>query len=285
MKRNKSKCLTRFLTLSLITLSCLLTFPLFAEPLDRDNKPAKVNSVYGDVSVDDLWYNNQEPGVAYLRGSIELIHYNPKVKNEFDWGFRLEIVGYGFDENGFDEKDDHYGTIGGTNNIFTRSQTISLHVDRTHARRGERHEMLGTVWLNVKHPRHRNNVDAWQANFKVRFNHNPNPIVGLGPTTNGVDFVDNARGFFASPGGTQESLLITDAPYSQVYWYVKKPKDKTYGPNVQIDVGNGEMTKATMRYDFPENIEGTYKIIAYIYRWDLSVYELNYSVWVDDGRP
>ena len=214
-----------------------------------------------------------------MSGSVELVNYDSEVNNAFDWGFRLEILGYGFDE-----KLPGNGNIKDNGNTFNRSETISLHVDRTHALRDERHTMRGTVWLNVEHPRRWNQTDAWQANFDVKFLHTPHAIVGLGPTKNGVDFVDNARGFYAAPGDTRDSLLITDAPYSQVYWYVRAPNDTTYGTNVEVDGGDGKTSKATMRYTFPEDVEGTYKIIAYIYRWDLSVYELSYSVWVSDFR-
>ncbi len=84
-----------------------------------------------------------------------------------------------------------------------------------------------------------------------------------------------------SPGKAYEVRVITDAPYSQVYWYVKAPwETSTYGTNVEIDEGDGTTTEASMTYTFPSGAmhTGEFTITAYIYRDDLSVYEETYTV-------
>ena len=84
-----------------------------------------------------------------------------------------------------------------------------------------------------------------------------------------------------SPGEFYEVQVITDTPYSQVYWYVKAPwETSTYGTNVEIDEGDGTTTEASMSYTFPSGAmhTGEFTITAYIYRDDLSVYEEAYTV-------
>ena len=86
-----------------------------------------------------------------------------------------------------------------------------------------------------------------------------------------------------------QSLVITDALYSSVYWYVKAPGDtSSFGTQVETDIGDGVVNRATMTYSFPDDVGGpgaegaNYEITAYVYRWDQTVYWDSYTVWVDD---
>ena len=84
-----------------------------------------------------------------------------------------------------------------------------------------------------------------------------------------------------SPGESYAIQLITDTPYSQVYWYVKAPWETSYyGTNVEIDSGDGSTTEASLSYTFPSGAmhTGDFIITAYIYRSDQSVYEETYTV-------
>ena len=83
--------------------------------------------------------------------------------------------------------------------------------------------------------------------------------------------------------------MITDTPYSSVYWYVKAPGDtSSFGTHVETDHGNGVEKRATMTYSFPDDVGGPgeesayYEITAYVYRWDQTVYWNSYKVWVHD---
>ena len=154
---------------------------------------------------------------------------------------------------------------------------LSLHVDRTGAPRNEDHTMKGTVTLRCDHPRLANRQDTWQADFEVDFTHRPLGVVGIGPTTNGVDFDDD---FSANAGDSWESLLITDMPFDEVLWYVQAPGDTKPGTNVQVDSGDGDTT--TMSYTFPEGIRGAYRIRAEIWRNDGTGYWEYYTVDVAD---
>lgn len=104
------------------------------------------------------------------------------------------------------------------------------------------------------------------------------PIPGIYPT---------APNQTPSPGDTYSVHLITDGPYSQVYWYVKAPWETTYyGTNVETDSGDGTATTASLNYTFPSGAmhTGDFKITAYIYRHsDLSVYEESYTVTVSSN--
>ena len=86
--------------------------------------------------------------------------------------------------------------------------------------------------------------------------------------------------YTASPGESHEACVTTDAPYSEIYWYVAAPGETGLGTQQEIDTGDGTTTKARFSYTFPSGAmhTGTYKITAYIYRSDLSVYEESYTV-------
>ena len=92
--------------------------------------------------------------------------------------------------------------------------------------------------------------------------------------------------YTATPGDTHEVCLITDAPYSQVYWYVKVPWDTspgTLGTPQGKDTGDGTTKEATFSYTFPSGAmhTGTFRITAYIYRSDNTIYEESYTVTVE----
>lgn len=98
------------------------------------------------------------------------------------------------------------------------------------------------------------------------------PIPGLSPVNGSYGCI---------PGDSHEASLVTDGPYSQVYWYVKAPWEIShYGTNVEIDEGDETTTEASLTYTFPSGAmhTGEFTITAYIYRADLSVYEESYTV-------
>ena len=86
--------------------------------------------------------------------------------------------------------------------------------------------------------------------------------------------------YTATPGESHESCVTTDAPYSEIYWYVAAPGETGLGTSYEIDTGDGTTTKARFSYTFPSGAmhTGTYKITAYIYRWNQSIYEESYNV-------
>ncbi len=95
--------------------------------------------------------------------------------------------------------------------------------------------------------------------------------------------LESVNGLYtAAPGDTHEACLMTDAPYSDVYWYVASPSDTGLGTQMETDTGDGTTTEATFSYTFPSGTmyTGTYTITAYIYRSDQSVYQESYTVEV-----
>ena len=88
--------------------------------------------------------------------------------------------------------------------------------------------------------------------------------------------------YTATSGETHETCLMTDAPYSEVYWYVASPSETGLGTHMETDTGDGTTTEATFSYTFPSGAmhTGTYTITAYIYRLDQSVYQESYTVEV-----
>ena len=75
--------------------------------------------------------------------------------------------------------------------------------------------------------------------------------------------------------------LVTDAPFSQVRWYVKEPGDtSTDGTNVETDTATGTTTEADLSYTLPTSNPGNYQITAHIYRSDGSDYKVTYNVYV-----
>ena len=135
-----------------------------------------------------------------------------------------------------------------------------------------------------------NTEETWAINkptYKEDFDHWPTSSHGLGPTTNGETF---SKGCTTTGGKAWDSLMITDAPFSQIYWYVKAPGDTTaHGSQEEIVNGDGGERKSVFTHPFPkqDGLLGTgsfYEITAYVYRWDQSVYWESYKVFVEDAR-
>lgn len=173
------------------------------------------------------------------------------------------------------------------------SKSVNLHIDclgGTEITPGIELTMSASITLNATIG---GTTETWQVDgYTSSFTHQPEQdeeeISGLGPTKDGETFSDDCTCNLNSERDWQ-SLVITDAPYSSVYWYVKAPADTSgHGTHVETDHGDGVEKRATMTYAFPDDVgapgeEGAYyEITAYVYRWDQSVYWNSYQVWVDD---
>ncbi len=92
----------------------------------------------------------------------------------------------------------------------------------------------------------------------------------------------NSSTYYANGGETYEMGLVTDAPFSQVRWYVKEPGDtSTDGTNVKtLSVSGVTITDTELSYTLPTSNPGNYKITAHIYRSDGSDYKVTYNVYV-----
>lgn len=285
LERNKMKRIETLkrkarLVLSLIIINtCLITIPLFAV-LDSDVGFGKkfATNVWGYVQLHTLEYNGEEPGIAYLGGLVMFLNEGVRSHN-YDGEFRLEILGYSRDEKiPFSGKIEKSGKDGAADLIF---KNLSLPVDRTDAPREQEHTMRGTITLRVYHPIG-TGKDQWQANHDFDFYHDPIASVGIGPATgDGTDFT---RDYLANAGDSWDSLLITDAPYDEVLWYVQAPGEDFPGTYKEVDAGIvGDMTRATMSNTFPAEIDqsGYFTIRAEIWRNDGSGYYKSYNVWVE----
>lgn len=106
----------------------------------------------------------------------------------------------------------------------------------------------------------------------------PLPIEDCPCDTVGIESVNGL--YTASPGESHEACVMTDAPFYEILWYVAGPGETGLGTNIEVDTGDGTITNATFSYTFPSGAmhTGTYKITAYIYRWNQSVYEESYTV-------
>ena len=91
----------------------------------------------------------------------------------------------------------------------------------------------------------------------------------------------NGSDYYTNGGATYEMGLVTDAPYSQVIWYVKEPGDtSTDGTHVETDTATGTTTEAELSYTLPTGNPGNYQITANITRADQSTYTVVYNVYV-----
>lgn len=266
-----------------IAYSCFLTFPLFAQ-LAEDNHPPKEDAwgnpkvnLYVSATIDTLYYDNLEPGVAYLSGTIEMVNYDAKESYNYDGDLRLDINPSRDDQHAPspDKKILFSGKLK-VGEIFRKTFYASRHVDATGTTRGDWWKLQGT--LTIRLPKDQ----TWSANYvnPDPFLHDPVSARGIGPTKNGEDF---STDFNARAGEEWKSLLVTDAPYDEVLWWIQAPGDAGPGTNVAVDGGgDGNLIRATMSYTFPENIVGVYTIKAEICRNDGSGYERSYDVWVGD---
>ena len=155
----------RFLAIAFITLPCLLVLPLSAG--DNDSGPGTWTDVWGQASVYKVWYDATKPETVNSSGTIYLTNNSEDTSYEYDWGARLEIIGYGPDvKHGSNGR--KWIAPGAT---YNNPQNLYPIVDATGAPRGEQHTMLATYWLNVYHPVWDNSVDSWQANHSADFTH------------------------------------------------------------------------------------------------------------------
>lgn len=295
-KEQKSKFVAGFLAFVLATLSCFLTPCVFAQ-LDINGHAAEDVSVSAYASLDDLYYDPSGTGVVYMDGSFYLENHDPRKRCTFDFEVRLEI----FKADGGTLTPDAKSKTSGQlkkaaapwHDIYeSYSDGINIHIDCLDQAPGADAEltMSATVTLNATIG---GVTESWQVEeYKIDFTHRPETIEelihGLGPTTDGETFSGDCKVNFASERDWQ-SLVITDTPYDEVYWYVKAPGDTSvHGTVVEIDGGDGVERHATMTYLFPADVgeqfeEGAYyEITAYVYRSDLSVYWDSYQVWVQD---
>ena len=139
--------------------------------------------------------------------------------------------------------------------------------------------------------------ESWTTSYSDTFWHEPETAVeqleGLGPTTDGETFSDDCTVNKGDEWEKWQSLIYTEGPYYAVYWYVKAPGDTSaHGSPKGVSWGDGVTRKATMTTSFPDDVDDPnkpgdqksvwYKITAYVYRWDQSVYTKSYPVWVND---
>lgn len=130
---------------------------------------------------------------------------------------------------------------------------------------------------------HNNPADTLDT-FTINFTHDPEGETGLCSTRNGTTF-SNER--YATGGQSWKSLVKTDGLYSEIYWYVEN-----YAGTIVASghsVGDGVDDDDVFEHTFPlgdgdpNSTSSNYKITAYVYRWDLSVYWESYKVRVTDA--
>lgn len=130
---------------------------------------------------------------------------------------------------------------------------------------------------------HNNPADALDT-FTKDFIHRPEGETGLCSTRNGTTF-SNDR--YAIGGQSWKSLVKTDGVYSEIYWYVENYAGTMVASG--HTVGDGVDDDDVFEHTFPlgdgdPNSTGShYKITAYVYRSDLSVYWESYKVDVTDA--
>ena len=277
--------------------SLLLTPTVFAQLAEDNHAPDNIDASVS-VSIDSLDYDSSGPGVVYLSGSFFVYNYDENRSCSYSGELRLEI----FDSDGNtlfpDSKENVYGNlkkndedsyIGDVYDSF--SESISSYMDcldpKPEADKDYTAKAAITLRVTIGH-----RTETWEVNnppHTMDFTHQPETeaeeISGLGPTTDGETFSDDCTCNLNSERDWQ-SLVITDTPYSSVYWYVKAPGDtSSLGTHVGTDWGDGVEKRATMTYSFPDDVPGTgayYEITAYVYRWDNTVYWNSYLVWVND---
>ena len=300
LRSDNSKHILFFVTFLFSFLSCFLTPCVFAA-LDTDDHEAKKIDVSASVSIDSLSYDSSGAGVAYLNGSFSLYNFDVRRRCFYTGELRLEIL-EPVRENVWntltpDAKEPVSGSLEkyadpwrDTSTSFSRS--VNLHIDCLAPQpiKGQEYTMSASITLNATIG---GTTETWQVNgCRSNFTHQPEQdeeeISGLGPTKDGETFSGDCTANTNNERNWQ-SLVITDAPYSSVYWYVKAPGDtSSFGTHIETDHGNGVEKRATMTYSFPDDVGGPgeeaayYEITAYVYRWDQTVYWNSYQVWVHD---
>ncbi len=85
----------------------------------------------------------------------------------------------------------------------------------------------------------------------------------------------------AASGNSVTLDLMTDTPFSSVYWYVSAPGDLNSGSSLETDTGGSSSTSASFTYTFDSWAFGYYTITAYIYNYSDNVaYEATHTVYV-----
>ncbi|MDE0482218.1 MAG: hypothetical protein OXI67_06560 [Candidatus Poribacteria bacterium] len=289
--------------------SLLLTPTVFAQ-LATDNHAAEDIDASVSVSIDSLSYDSSGAGVAYLSGSFFVYNYHTSKKLFYNGELRLEILEPKGDGTYFTfspdskenvsgnlKKNDEDSYIGDVYDSFSKS--TSSYMDCLSGGRDggkpvadREYTMSAAITLNATIGR---TTETWAVNnptLKIDFTHNPetdeDEISGIGPTTDGETFSDDCTCNLNSERDWQ-SLVITDTPYSSVYWYVKAPGDtSSLGTHVETDWGDGAEKRATMTYSFPDDVGGPgeeaayYEITAYYYLSDNTVNWESYKVYVHD---
>lgn len=268
--------------------------------VDKDNNPL----VTAYVSIDRLEYDRAGPGVVYLEGTFFVYNHDQKNELTYDGELRLDISdedGNTFEPDakvpvtGSVKKNDEdanwwevYDSIPKSTNLHMECLSPNTEVDATYTMSAM---ITLRVYLGPKE-------ETWQVPYSKKFEYEePQGETGLGATdsADGDTFLGNTvfDECDAIGGNDWHSLIKTEGPYSQVYWYLKAPGDTSaYGTPIETDQGDGVTRKANMTYTFPEDVDDPnkagdqdgvyYEIIAYVYRWDLSVYTESYKVWVND---
>ena len=257
------------------------------------------------VTIDRLEYDPAGPGVAYLDGSFYVHNYDQRRACTYMGELRLEILepkGDGtYDTFSPDAKDPVSGTlkpnddnvyIGDVYDSFSVSNNI--HVGSLIGiEEDNEYTMSATTVVRVTIGR---TTETWTTdgpennpadtidNYVINFRHNPEGETGLCSTRNGTDFSNERYGY---GGQSWKSLVKTDGPYSEVYWSVEN-----YAGTIVASghsVGDGVDKDDVFEHTFPlgdgdpNSTASNYKITAYVYRWDLSVYWESYKVYVTDA--
>lgn len=295
-KLDTSKQITRFVMFLFFAYACSLTLPLFAQlavddhpPNKRDRNQNVIFNVSASAVLDDLWYDSSGLGFVNLSGNMTIFNLDRHRSYGYYGDYRLDIRKH-VREDRFDplHPDARYdllpGTVpkftDGTDNLLTFPKTINLQVDCTGAQEDVQYTMFANVTLNLTL---NNRTESWKIQeYKKNFWHTPEGVDGIGPTDEaGENFIDACD---ANAGEEWHSLLITDATYDEVLWYVHEPGDNSIaGTYIEVDSGGaGNLTNATMTYRFPADItkNAYFKIRAEIWRNDGTGYEEFYQVWV-----
>lgn len=286
--------------------SLLFTPSVFAQ-LATDNHAAEDIDASVSVSIDSLSYDSSGAGVAYLSGSFFVYNYHTSKKLFYNGELRLEILKPKGDGTNWTYSPDSKENVSGTlakndddayiDDVYDSfSTSTSSYIDCLSGvqgiEAGDDLIMSASITLNATIGR---TTETWEVNnpaYTKDFTHNPETIEeeisGLGPTTNGETFSDDCTCNLNSERDWQ-SLMITESPYSSVYWYVKAPGDtSSLGTHVETDSGDGAEKRATMTYSFPDDVGGPgeeaayYEITAYYYLSDNTVDWDSYKVYVHD---
>ena len=314
MFRLKSMGIAVTIICSLCLFGRVLT-PCVSAQLAIDNHAAKdivthdgspLVSAY--VSIDTLSYSGSD-GAVNLDGTFYVYNHDDS-KISYDGEIRLEI--FDLDGNTYlphaeEEVDgilEEYNENARWEDVHDSiSKNTNLHVEclsptafgQEPIEADEDYQISANIALRVTGNR---DNESWTTSYSTTFTHEPEEDVeqleGLGPTTDGETFSDDCTVNTGDEWENWESLIYTEGPYHSVYWYVRGPEDERERLVGDPVFGDGVTRKSTMTTSFPEDVDDPnkpgdqkavwYKITAYVYRWDQSVYTKSYPVWVNDKR-